>query len=132
MNIHSLMLSAALVCGLGIAACDSPEPAAPPAPPPPPSPPSPELPMTPVKARQIIGDLPLPCVQLATLKMEMTTCEERQGRTTDHDALRTELRDLRWNLQALPRDQASTQCTATVAELRKRSKPAVCWDLGVS
>ena len=131
MKIYTLMTSAALACGLGLAACEQPAPAAPVAPPPPPSPPSPELPMTAVKARQIIGDLPLTCVQLATLKMDMTTCDERQGRKPDHDALRTELRDLRWNLQALPRDQATVQCTTAVAELQAKPKPAACWDLGI-
>jgi len=42
------------------------------------------------------------------------------------------LQDLRGNLQALPREQAGAQCSATVAELRTKPKPSACWDLGVS
>jgi len=123
---------AALAVVFVLAACEAPKPAAPPAPPAPPSPPSPELPLTGAKARQIIGDLPLACSQLASLKMDMLTCEERQGHTADHAALRTELRDLRWNLQSLPAEEATKQCAARVAELQTHSKPRVCYDLGMS
>lgn len=121
---------AAAAAALMLSACEEPAPKAPPAPPAPPSPPSPDLPMTGAKARQIIGDLPLPCVELASLKADMLVCDERVGRPADHEALRTELRDLRWNLQSLPADQAAAQCTAQSGELRSRPKPQACWDLG--
>lgn len=118
---------AAAAAALTLSACEEPAPKAPPAPP---TPPSPDLPMTGAKARQIIGDLPLPCVELASLKADMLACDERVGRPADHEALRTELRDLRWNLQSLPADQAAAQCTAQSGELRSRPKPQACWDLG--
>ena len=120
---------AALVAILVLAACEAPEPPAPPAPP---SPPSPDLPMTAVKAREIVAGLPLTCTELASLKMDMVLCEERQGKTTDHAALRTQLRDLRWNLQAQPTDVATARCTAEMDTLRAQPKPQVCWDLGIS
>ena len=129
---NTIAFCAALAAVFALAACEAPKPAAPPAPPAPPSPPSPELPMTPAKAREIIGDLPLACSQFASLKMDMLTCEERQGHTADHAALRTELRDLRWNLQSLPAEEATKQCAAKVAELQTHAKPRACWDLGVS
>jgi len=88
--------------------------------------------MTPVKAREIIGNLSLVCTELASLKMDMVLCEERQGKPTDHAALRTQLRDLRWNLQTLPADQAMARCTAELDTLRAQPKPQVCWDLGTS
>ena len=129
MITHKLLLSA-VVAALALSGCEAPAPKAPPAPPAPPSPPSPELPMTGVKAREIIGDLPLPCIELASLKMDMLTCDARLGRPADHDALRIELRDLRWTLQSLPREEASARCGAMTNELRAKPKPQACWDLG--
>lgn len=120
------------VAALLLVACSPPEPPAPPAPPPQPVPPSPDLPMTGAKAREIIGDLPLTCVQLATLKADMATCDARQNKPVDQEALRTELRDLRWNLQQKTPAEATAQCQAQMAELQTRSKPQVCWDLGNS
>ncbi len=124
------VLAGALI--LGLAACEQPpaQPAEPPPPPAPPVPPSPDLPMTAAKARQIMGDLSLTCTQLATLKADMLVCDERVGRRPDHEALRTELRDLRWNLQALPAAEATGRCDALIQELRARPKPQACWDLG--
>lgn len=122
------LLMAALVVG----ACSDNPPAPPPAPPTPPSPPSPDLPMTAVKAREIIGDLPLSCIEMATLKFDMLVCEERQHKPADHEALRTELRDLRWTLQQQSRDAATAQCSAITNELRSHPKPQACWDLGIS
>lgn len=130
---HAILPAAAVAAfALPLTGCEQPAPRTPPAPPAPPSPPSPDLPMTGVKARQIIGDLPLPCVELASLKMDMVTCDERIGRAADHEGLRTELRDLRWTLQTLPATEAAARCTAQVNELRRRSKPQACWDLGIS
>lgn len=126
------LAAVAAVSAIALSACEDPAPKAPPAPPPPPTPPSPELPMTGAKARQIIGDLPLPCIALASLKMDMATCDARTGKTVDHEALRTELRDLRWNLQTLPVQEAAARCTALTDELRARPKPQACWDLGNS
>lgn len=124
----------AIAALLGLAACDDfaggREPWAPPAPAGPPVPPSPELPITGPKARAIMGDLSLSCMELASLKADMAICEERRGRTVDHAALRTELRDLRWTLQALPPAEASTRCSALTAELRNTPKPQICSDLG--
>jgi len=115
---------------LGLAACeDAGADLPPPQPPAPPAPPSPELPMTPVKARQIVDGLSLSCMELASLKTAMLLCEERQGRTPDHAALRTELRDLKWNLQGLPVEETSARCSAITNELRQKPKPQVCWDL---
>ncbi len=121
-----------LASALALTACEAPAPAVPPAPPAPPSPPSPELPMTPVKAREIVSGLPLTCIQLASLEMDLVVCDERQGKATDHEALRTRLRDLRWNLQTLPADQQTARCAADLATLRAQPKPQVCWDLGTS
>lgn len=132
-KILSRAIGGALVAVvLGLAACEAPAPAEPPAPPAPPSPPSPELPMTPVKAREIVAGLPLTCTQLASLEMDMVICEERQGRVADHEALRTRLRDLRWNLQTLPAEEQTARCTAELATLRAQPKPQACWDLGIS
>ncbi len=124
-----LISCAALIAVLVIAGCEAP---APPAPPAPPSPPSPDLPMTAVKAREIVAGLPLTCTELASLKMDMVLCEERQGKPADHAALRTQLRDLRWNLQTQPTDVATARCTADMDTLRAQPKPQVCWDLGIS
>ncbi len=115
---------------LALAACDDfaggrplPEPAGPPIPP------SPELPMTTAKALAIIDGLPLGCREMASLKTAMLMCEERQGRSPDHAALRTELRDLKWALQTLPVEEARARCTVITNELRLKPKPQVCWDL---
>ena len=125
------VLAAMVICA-GAAACgDAGTGREMPAPPPPPEPPTPELPMTGAKAREIIGDLPLPCIEMATLKMDMLTCEERQGRSADHEALRTELRDLRRDLQSQSREAAAARCSAATTELRARPKPQACWDLGL-
>lgn len=121
----SLAVLAAVLAG-----CGEPAPRPEPPAPKPPVPPSPELPMTAAKAREIIGDLPLACRELATLKMDMVLCDERRGREADHEALRTELRDLRWNLQQQP-DTAGAQCHQMQEDLRKQPKPQVCWDLGL-
>ncbi len=110
----------------GDTAADRPAPA----PPGPPVPPSPELPMTTAKALEIIAGLPLGCREMASLKTAMLMCEERQGRTPDHAVLRTELRDLKWTLQALPVEEARARCSAITNELRLQPKPQVCWDLG--
>lgn len=129
----TLIAQAAILAGtLALTACEAPAPVEPPAPPPPPSPPSPDLPMTPVKAREIVSGLPLTCTELASLQMDMVVCEERQGKTADHEALRTRLRDLRWNLQTLPADQQTARCAAELDTLRRQPKPQVCWDLGIS
>jgi hypothetical protein len=128
--MRSLFPFVAVVAALTLSACEEPTPEAPPVPPSQPSPPSPDLPMTGAKARQIIGDLPLPCVELASLKADMLTCDERVGRPVDHEALRTELRDLRWTLQPLPAEEAAAQCSAQTDELRAMPKPQACWDLG--
>lgn len=96
-----------------------------------PVPPTPDLPMTGAKAREIMGDLPLGCRSMATLKMDLLTCAERTGRPADHEAFRTELRDLRWNLQTLPPEEATARCSAMEAEMRSKPKPQACWDLGL-
>ena len=119
---------AALVAGLGLASCD--EFAAGrdlPPPPGPPVPPSPELPMTAAKARLIMGTLSNTCVELATLKYDIHACELKQGKPASDETLRTELRDLRWNLDKLTADEASAQCAAQTDELRKTPRPRVCW-----
>ncbi len=103
----------------------------PPPPPPPkwPSPPSPDLPMTSAKAREIIGDLPLPCVAYASRRVVKATCDERQRKPVDHEALRTEFRDMRWQLQQQSKEEATKVCNAKLAELNKWAVPGVCWDL---
>lgn len=121
-----------LVLAALLAACtEAKEPAPPPAPKWP-TPPSPELPMTPAKAREIIGDLPMPCIQMATWKIEQATCDARQNKPVDQEALRTELRDLRWRLQQKTPEEASAACEVQLAEMGKKPKPAVCWDLGTT
>ena len=120
--------AAALVAGLGLAACDQFAAGRElPPPPGPPVPPSPELPMTAAKARLIMGSLSTACFELATLKYDIHACELKQGRPSSEEALRTELRDLRWNLDKLPADEAKAQCLALTETLRKTPKPAVCW-----
>ena len=119
---------AALVAGLGLAACDEFATGRDlPPPPGPPVPPSPDLPMTAAKARLIMGTLSNTCMELATLKYDIHACELKQGRPSDEVALRTELRDLRWNLDKLTADEASAQCAAQTNELRKTPKPRACW-----
>ena len=119
---------AALVAGLGLAACDEFATGRDlPPPPGPPVPPSPDLPMTAAKARLIMGTLSNTCMELATLKYDIHACELKQGHPADEAALRTELRDLRWNLDKLTHDEASAQCAALTTELRKTPKPRVCW-----
>ena len=119
---------AALVAGLGLAACDEFATGRDlPPPPGPPVPPSPDLPMTAAKARLIMGTLSNTCMELATLKYDIHACELKQGRPSSEEALRTELRDLRWNLDKLPADEAKAQCLALTETLRKTPKPAVCW-----
>lgn len=130
MMIRSIMGLAA--AGLLLVACsEAKEPAAPPAPKWP-TPPSPELPMTTAKAREIIGDLPLACIQMATWKVEQATCDARQNKPVDQEALRTELRDLRWTLQQKPAEEAAAACTAQLDAMSQKPKPAVCWDLGTT
>ena len=127
----SAVLAAVLICAAGLSACDFAAGREIPPPPGPPVPPTPELPMTGAKAREIIGDLPVTCTGMATLKMDMLTCAERQGKPADHAAFRSELRDLRWNLQKLPPEEATAQCTAMLDEMRSKPKPEACWDLGI-
>ena len=118
----------AVAAPLALAACDNFAAGRElPPPPGPPSPPSPELPMTAAKARLIMGTLSNTCMELATIKYDIHACELKQGKPSDEAALRTELRDLRWNLQKLTPDEASAQCAAQTTELRKTPKPAVCW-----
>lgn len=126
--MKSNVVIAAAAAVLGLAACgevgtgrDLPPP------PGPPVPPSPELPMTAPKARLIMGTLSNTCMELATLKYDIHACELKQGKPADDEALRTELRDLRWNLQKLTADEASAQCAAQTNELRKTPKPRACW-----
>ncbi len=129
------VLAAILVCAAGLAACEdasAKKDAPPPAPAGPPPPPSPELPMNGAKAREIVGTLPTTCIEMASLKMDMVICDERQNKRTDHAALRTELRDLSWTLQKLPQEEASARCSAILSEMRSKPKPAVCADLGIS
>jgi hypothetical protein len=119
---------AALVAGLGLASCDEFATGRDlPPPPGPPVPPSPELPMTAAKARLIMGTLSNTCVELATLKYDIHACELKQGKPASDETLRTDLRDLRWNLDKLTRDEASAQCAAQTEELRKTPRPRVCW-----
>jgi hypothetical protein len=99
------------------------------APPQPPAPPSPPLPLTTSRALEIMGTLSNTCREVAAMKMAQAKCEERQGRTVDHAALRTELRDLSWNMAKLSADEASKRCEAIMGELSSRPKPQVCWDL---
>ena len=105
MSIRTAALAAAAL--LGLAACDDPGTGRP-VPPPPglPVPPNPELPLTTARSLEIIDGLSLSCREMASLKTAMLLCEERQGRPADHAALRTELRDLKWTLQALPAEEA--------------------------
>lgn len=120
--------AAALVASLGIAACDQIATGRElPPPPGPAAPPSPDLPMTAAKARLIMGNLSNTCRELATLKYDIHACELKQGKPASDEALRTELRDLRWNLDKLPPDGSSAQCAARTEELRKTPKPQVCW-----
>ena len=126
--MKSNIVVVALAAALGLAACgDIGTDREPPPPPGPPVPPSPDLPMTAAKARLIMGTLSTACFELATLKYEMHACEQKQGRPASDEALRTELRDLRWNLQKLTADEAKAQCLATTAELRKKPWPRGCW-----
>lgn len=119
---------AALVASLGLAACDNFATGRElPPPPGPPVPPSPDLPMTAAKARLIMGTLSGACIELASLKYAIHDCELKQGRPADDEALRTELRDLRWNLDKLTPDEALTRCAALTEDLRKTPRPAVCW-----
>ena len=121
-------IAVALTAAAGLAACDDfATGRGLPPPPGPPVPPSPELPMTAAKARLIMGTLSTTCLEMATLKYEIHACEQKQGKPADDEALRTELRDLRWNLQKLTPDEASAQCFARTEELRKTPKPRVCW-----
>ena len=83
--------------------------------------------MTAAKARLIMGALSTTCMELATLKYDIHACELKQGRPASDETLRTELRDLRWNLQKLTADEASVQCAALTDALRKTPKPQVCW-----
>jgi len=117
------------LAALLLSACsEAKEPAPPPAPKWP-SPPSPELPMTAAKAREIIGDLPLPCVAYASRRMVKADCDARQNKAVDHEALRTEFRDMRWNLQQKTPEEATADCNAKLAEINKWAVPGVCWDL---
>lgn len=121
-------IAVALTAVAGLAACDNFATGRElPPPPGPPVPPSPDLPMTAAKARLIMGTLSNTCLEMATLKYDIHACEQKQGRPADDEALRTELRDLRWNLQKLTADEASAQCAARTEELRKTPKPRVCW-----
>ena len=120
--------AAALALSIGLAACDNFATGRElPPPPGPPVPPSPDLPMTAAKARLIMGTLSNACMELATLKYDIHACELKQGRESSEEALRTELRDLRWNLDKVTPDEAKAQCAALTDELRKTPKPAVCW-----
>lgn len=120
--------AAALVAALGLAACDQIATGRElPPPPGPPAPPSPDLPMTAAKARLIMGTLSTTCLEMATLRYDIHACEQKQGKPADDEALRTELRDLRWNLDKLPADEASAQCAARTNELREAPKPRACW-----
>ncbi len=121
-------IAVALAAASGLAACDDFATGRElPPPPGPPVPPSPELPMTAAKARLIMGTLSTTCLELATLSYDIHACELKQGKPASDEALRTELRDLRWNLQKLTPDEASAQCAARTEALRKTPKPRVCW-----
>ena len=129
----AVVVAALTLCSTGLTACGEAEAkkaTPPPAPAGPPPPPSPDLPLDGRKAREIVNMLPTTCIRVASLKMDMVTCDERQNKPTDHEALRTELRDMSWNLQKLPVDQATARCTRMLAELQARPSPAVCSDLG--
>ena len=131
--MKSNVVVAAVAASLALAACDNIATGRDlPPPPGPPTPPSPDLPMTAAKARLIMGTLSNTCMELATLKYDIHACELKQDKPADEEALRTELRDLRWNLQSLPAEEATKQCAARVAELQTHSKPRVCYDLGMS
>lgn len=122
------VVAVALAAALGSAACDQMTAGRDFGPPPgPPVPPSPDLPMTAAKARLIMGAHSNTCRELATLKYDIHACELKQGNPADEEALRTELRDLRWNLDKLTPDEASTQCAALTTELRNTPKPQACW-----
>ena len=122
------IIAVALTAAAGLAGCDDFATGRElPPPPGPPAPPSPDLPMTAAKARLIMGTLSNTCLELATLKYDIHACEQKQGRPASDEALRTELRDLRWNLQKLTADEASAQCAARTEDLRKTPKPRVCW-----
>ena len=126
--MKSSIVVIAVATTLGMAACDNLATGRDlPPPPGPPVPPSPELPMTAAKARLIMGTLSNTCMELATLKYDIHACELKQGKPASDETLRTELRDLRWNLDKLTHDEASAQCAALTTELRKTPKPAVCW-----
>ena len=121
-------IAVALTAAAGLAACDNFATGRElPPPPGPPVPPSPDLPMTAAKARLIMGTLSNTCLELATLKYDIHACAQKQGTAASDEALRTELRDLRWNLQKLTSDEASAQCAARTNELRNTPKPRVCW-----
>ncbi|HYC96883.1 hypothetical protein [Brevundimonas sp.] len=122
------IVAATLVASLSLAACDQIATGRDlPPPPGPPAPPSPDLPMTAAKARLIMGNLSNSCRELATLKYDMHACELKQGNPASEEALRTELRDLRWNLDKLTADEASAQCAAQTNALRETPKPRACW-----
>ena len=126
--MKSSIVVMAVAAALGLAACDNFATGRQlPPPPGPPVPPSPDLPMTAAKARLIMGPLSNTCRELATLKYDMHACELKQGKPADEEALRTDLRDLRWNLDKLTADEASAQCAAQTNELRKTPKPRACW-----
>lgn len=126
--MKSSIAIAVVAAALGLAACgDIGTGRELPPPPGPPVPPSPDLPMTAAKARLIMGPLSNTCRELATLKYDIQACELKQGKPADEAALRTELRDLRWNLDKLTPDEASAQCAARTNELRKTPKPRACW-----
>lgn len=121
-------VAVALAAALGLSACDQMTAGEDFGPPPgPPAPPSPDLPMTAAKARLIMGTLSTACFELATHMYERHACELKQGRPASDEALRTELRDLRSNLDKLTPDQAQAQCLATTADLRKKPWPRGCW-----
>lgn len=123
-----IAVTVALVAALGLSGCDQMTAGEDFGPPPgPPVPPSPDLPMTAAKARLIMGSLSTACFELATLKYDIHACELKQGRPASDEALRTELRDLRWNLDKLTPDEATTRCAALTTELRRTPKPQVCW-----
>jgi hypothetical protein len=130
----SAVIAALLIGAAGLAGCGEPtaKTGTPPAPAGPPPPPSPELPMTGAKAREIVAALPITCLEMASLKMDMVLCDERQNKPTDHAALRTELRDLSWTLQKGTPEEAAARCSAILGELRSQPKPQVCYDLGMN
>jgi hypothetical protein len=121
-------VTVALVAALGLSACDQITAGEDFGPPPgPPAPPSPDLPMTAAKARLIMGAHSNTCRELATLKYDMHACELKQGHPASEEALRTDLRDLRWNLDKLTPDEVAARCAAVTNELRKTPKPRACW-----